>query len=141
MSGTVRSTMSIDEIEALVKAFETGSMPPGDFSHRRHLTVALSYLTSMEYEAAVDIMRAGLKRFLAHHGIDGYHETITVFWLRRLFGFVAKRGPNESRLELIGRCLEQNAEGKVIFKYYRRERLISETAKLEWVEPDLRPMD
>lgn len=141
MSGTVSSTMCIDEIDALVQAFETGSMPPGDFSHRRHLTVALSYLTTMDNEAAVETMRTGLKRFLAHHGIDGYNETITVFWLRRLQVSVANRYPHESRTELTERCLEQNAEGKLIFEYYSRDRLMSETAKGEWVEPDLRPMD
>lgn len=141
MSGTARSTTSSEEMDALVQAFETGSMPPGEFSHRRHLTVALSYLTSMEYEAAVETMRAGLKRFLAHHGIDGYNETITLFWLRRLSGCLADRKPDESRMDVIERCLDKNAEGKLIFEYYSRERLMSELSKREWVEPDLRPMD
>ena len=53
------------------------------FNIAEHLVVAVWYLQTMDSEAALDRMRAGLLRFLDHHGGDTkkYSEEITVFWI------------------------------------------------------------
>jgi hypothetical protein len=74
---------SEQEIEQVVRGFETCATPAGEFHHREHLTVAVSYLQTLSPRGAVARMRAALLRFLDHHGVDRakYSEDITVFWV------------------------------------------------------------
>ncbi|MFN2404432.1 MAG: hypothetical protein ABR594_00100 [Pyrinomonadaceae bacterium] len=71
------------EIEDIVRGFETCTMPGDDFHHREHLVVAVYYLQTLSPGDAVARMRAALLRFLAHHGedIQKYSEEVTVFWI------------------------------------------------------------
>ena len=71
------------EIETLVRDFESCKIDKTEFRHPQHLTVAAWYVQTMGREAALDRMRAGLFRFLDHHGVDRkkYNETITVYWI------------------------------------------------------------
>ena len=74
---------SEEEIERLVRDFESCSIPAADFHHREHLTVAVWYLQTLSRAEAVNQMRAALLRFLDHHGVDRkkYSEEVTVFWV------------------------------------------------------------
>ena len=83
-----------EEIEQIVRGFETCATPAGEFHHREHLTVAVWYLQTLSREEAVDRMREALYRFIDYHGVDlkKYSEEITVFWIDAV----------ASRLEEIG---------------------------------------
>jgi hypothetical protein len=74
---------SEEEIEAVVRGFETCTTPGDDFHHREHLVVAVYYLQTLSREQAVDRMRSALLKFLTHHGGDKgkYSEEVTVFWI------------------------------------------------------------
>jgi hypothetical protein len=74
---------SEQEMEQVVRGFETCTMPAADFHHREHLTVAVWYLQTLSRGEAVDRMRAALLRFLDHYGVDPkkYSEEVTVFWV------------------------------------------------------------
>jgi len=74
---------SEEEIERVVRGFETCAMPAGEFHHREHLTVAFWYLQTLSRDEALDAMRAGLFKFIGHHGVDRkkYSEEVTVFWV------------------------------------------------------------
>ena len=74
---------SEEEIEAVVRGFETCTTPGDDFHHREHLVVAVCYLQTLSTRDAVAKMRGGLLRFLEHHGEDTgkYSEEVTVFWV------------------------------------------------------------
>ena len=69
------------EIEAVVRGFETCETDKSEFKHRQHLTVAVWYL--QDSETALDRMRAGLLRFIDHHGVprEKYNEAVTVYWI------------------------------------------------------------
>jgi hypothetical protein len=72
-----------EEIEQVVRGFETCTTAAADFHHREHLTVAVWYLQTLSRVEAVERMRAALLRFLDHHGVDRkkYSEEVTVFWV------------------------------------------------------------
>ena len=77
---------SEDEIEEMVRAFEACETGADDFHHAQHLAVAVWYLHTLDRDAALDRMRAGLLRFLEHHEGDTskYSEPITVFYVDKI---------------------------------------------------------
>ncbi|HEX8140945.1 MAG TPA: hypothetical protein VF544_25495 [Pyrinomonadaceae bacterium] len=129
-----------DEKEArareLARRFEDCTLPLSDFKHSAHLTVALFYLTRMPASAAVEQFRVSIKRFIAHYGESGYNETITMFWLNLIAGFLLKSGPNRSFSDLLDTLLEGHRDSRLIYNYYTRERLQSDEAKTTWLAPD-----
>ena len=74
---------SQEEIERLVRDFESCAIEAAEFHHRAHLTVAVWYLQTLSRAETVSRMRSALLRFLDHHGVDRkkYSEEVTVFWV------------------------------------------------------------
>jgi hypothetical protein len=130
------------EIEEVVWRFEDCSYTPEQFVHAKHLTVAAVYFLRLDEHLARERMRSGLRKFIKYHGKNGYHETITEFWLRIVEAAVRAVRSSEPGLvalvnEVVGRCHEKNM---IIYVYYSRERLGSAEAKGAWLEPDLMPI-
>jgi hypothetical protein len=126
------------EIEEVVRRFEDCSYTPEEFVHTRHLTVAAFYLVRFERDMAKERMRAGLRKFIAYHGKNGYHETITEFWLKRVERMV--QTPTEKRadlLALVNEIVGSHHDKNAIYEYYSRELLGTPEAKAAWVEPDI----
>lgn len=75
-----------EEIEQVIRGFETCETPAADFHHREHLVVAVWYLQTLSREDTVSKIRSALLRFLDHHGVDPkkYSEEITVFWVEAI---------------------------------------------------------
>jgi hypothetical protein len=94
---------SEDEIENVVRGFETCETGGDDFKHPEHLAVAVWYLNTMNRDAALERMRAGLLRFLEHHGGDTskYSETVTVFYIDKIVEKLSQMG---SEVSLVEKC-------------------------------------
>ncbi|HMK23332.1 MAG TPA: hypothetical protein VK466_13440 [Terriglobales bacterium] len=125
------------EIRDIVEKFETCAFALQEFTHARHATVACWYLCSMKPGEAMDRMRAGLQRFIAHHGRQGYHETITRFWMELLGDCLRGLPEAMGTVEKINRVVATHGQKDLVFRYYSREAVLSETARKEWVEPDV----
>ena len=125
------------EILTLVDRLERCLLSHTEFHHRHHLAVAAVYLYGADVEAALDKMRASLLRFVAHHGGNRYHETMTRFWLLQVAKHLDR---NLCLQEAVRRATGILADKDLIYRYYSRELLASPTAKLGWVEPDLRQL-
>jgi len=129
---------SDDEIRSLVESFEACTIHPAEFRHYQHLTVALWYVWSLSYEEAVAKMTTGIRRLAQAYGKMGYHETITLFWLRIVSEFSIE--PTDSLTATANRMIQKYNNKDYILEYYSSELLDSEKAKSEWVEPDLKPL-
>ena len=133
------------EILALVRRFEDCTLPREEWTHAAHLTVALWHLLQYDWPEAVRRVRRGIRRYNAAHGIratptGGYHETLTLFWLRRVRAFL-EGGRNEARsLVSLANELAASADKSLPLEHYTRERLFSPEARAAWVEPDLKPL-
>jgi hypothetical protein len=134
------------EMFELLRRFEDCTLPREEWTHAAHLTVALWHLLQFDWPEAVARVRAGIKRYNAAHGIvetptGGYHETLTIFWLRAVRAYLdAER--NEARaLVHLANELAATHDKALPLSYYTRERLFSPEARAAWVEPDLRPLD
>lgn len=90
------SYQSEAEIEDKVRAFEACEIGGDDFKHADHLAVAVWYVNTLGRDAALDRMRAGLMRFLAHHEVDPkkYSEEVTVFWIDKIDEKLKALGPD-----------------------------------------------
>ena len=93
---------SEQEIETVVRGFETCETGADDFKHNDHLVVAVWYVHKLGREAALERMRAGLIRFLAHHEVDPekYSEEITRFYIER----VAERLDELGNISVVEKC-------------------------------------
>jgi hypothetical protein len=128
------------EIVEVVEKFERCEFALKEFTHARHLTVACWYLSICPREEALTRMRDGLQRFIAHHKKQGYHETITRFWMELLENYLSQCPPATTLTSQLNGAIERFARKDVLFAYYTRERVMSDTAKAAWVAPDLRPI-
>jgi uncharacterized protein (UPF0128 family) len=143
---TDASAFYLDEaaVEEVVRRFESCELPPAEFDHRAHLTVALCYLLRATDEEARGRIRAGIARYVRAHGINPklYHETLTVFWLKRVRAFVERTGAGaRTRVEMANGLAAECGGSRLVFDYYSKELIDSERARQEWTEPDLRPLD
>jgi hypothetical protein len=130
------------EIEALVRAFEDGSLPRAEWTHREHLTVALWYLRQHPREKATRLIREGIIKYNEGHGnTTGYHETITLAWVAVICGFLGERDRGQPLSALAGALLEEGGAKDYLLWFYSRDVLLSAEARRSWIPPDLRPIE
>lgn len=93
---------SEEEIESVVRGFETCQTGADDFKHKDHLVVAVWYVHNLGTKAALERMREGLLRFLAYHQVDPkkYSEEITSFWIERIAELLDEAGD----VSLVEKC-------------------------------------
>lgn len=135
-----------EEIFSLVRRFEDCTLPREEWTHAAHMTVALWHLLQFDWPEAVARVRARIKRYNAAHGIvetptGGYHETLTLFWLRAVRRFLEAERREAAALVRLANDLAATHDRGLPFSYYTRERLFSPEARAHWVEPDLKPLD
>jgi hypothetical protein len=125
--------MTDAEILALVLKLEQCEIAPTEFHHRHHLAVSVAYLYASDYATALERLRATLKRFIGHHGLKGYHETITRFWMEQI---ATRLDRHLCLCESVRRIQEQLGDKDFIYEYFSKEELSSSRAKEGWIEPD-----
>ena len=135
-----------EEVERLVRMFETCTLPLERWDHRAHLTVGLWYLLRHEEVTATDLIRLGIKRYNRSRGIEttptgGYHETITLFYVRVISKYLRTAGRHGSIAALAEGLFKSAGCKQLPFEYYSKERLMSLEARRGWVEPDLKLLD
>ena len=93
---------SEQDIERVVRGFETCETGADEFKHKDHLVVAVWYVHSLGREAALERMREGLLRFLAYHQVDPkkYSEEVTRFWIER----IAERLDDTGDVSIVEKC-------------------------------------
>lgn len=133
-----------EEIEELVENFNNCTLKKGDWSHAAHLIVALWYLRNYPETEAINRIRNGIKKYNAAMGIQttensGYHETITLFWIKMLQQYLLAASPRLSLVVIAKDLVNYYSNSSLPFAYYSREKLMSVEARKSWVKPDLKP--
>jgi len=146
MRNTTIIYRSPSEIDSLIHAFQECSLPRSQWTHEAHLTVALWYLFYDSEQEAINAVRNGIKRYNSVQGIEttkdgGYHETLTLFWVRTIRRYLADESRNRSMVNLANGLIAKYADRTLPFTYYTRDRLMSSEARIKWVEPDLRSLE
>ena len=137
MSQATRRNVTDAYIESFVQAFEFGSLSRSEWTHSRHLIMALWYLRRHRRDEATTLIRDGIRRHNeCQENFTGYHETITLAWVAVIERFLGVRDPNVPVSVLAGELLGQCGHKDYLLRFYSRERLFSEEARSGWVPPD-----
>lgn len=124
--------------EEFLRRFEDCTLE--EFRHADHVRLAWLCLRESEWPAACERVRAGIRRFAAHHGATTkYHETLTLGWLG-LVASAIEASPDALDLDELTRENPHLLDRSALAGYYSTELLWSDRARREWVEPDLRPL-
>jgi hypothetical protein len=147
--------MTDDEFLA---AFEGCTLTRKHWTHEAHVRMAWLYLMRTESDAVVfDRVRNGIKKLNAEfveqdkarcvilapkapdpRGLSGYHETVTVAFVTVIASRIV---PGEDFATFRARNPDLfDRTFPALLKHYTPERLFSETAKAEFLEPDLEPL-
>ncbi len=129
--------------ERLAADFAAARIPEAEWTHRTHLRVGFHHVNRLRFKRGLSALRRGIQQLNARHGKPrAYHETITVAWAR-LLARLAHDGPlwlhSEAFLRAHPELLGPPSLGPLL-AHYSEERLMSPQARLEFVEPDLKPL-
>lgn len=134
------------EIDAFLSAFEGRKLPKERWTHAAHLLAGACYVHSLGQAAAIDRMRECIKRYNEAVGgkntdTDGYHETITIAWIKLLDGLLREAGPME-RAAFASMAVERFESDREIFRrYYDFDLVQSLEARRSWMPPTLAAFD
>ena len=132
--------------DPIVAGFLACTLPKDAWTHHAHLRVGLWHVRAFGPGEALNRLRAGIRRLNESHGTantdsDGYHETITRFFVQVIAGFLASADCSRPFADLAAGLIAAYPDCNLPLTYYGRGRLHSVEARREWVEPDLRPLD
>ena len=130
--------------DAFLKQFEAAAIPADEWRHREHVRIAYLYLRRHPLEIAIGKMRDGLHTLNAAHKVPdvpdrGYHDTITLAWMRLVYCALCEFGPAESADAFLDQHTQLLSK-RALLLFYSRDRLMSPGAKAAFVEPDLSPL-
>ncbi len=136
------------DAEKLVKGFTECTLKKEEWTHEAHLIVGL-WLLAKYKENALPEMRTRLIRFNESIGgvnddHNGYHETLTVFWLWALKEmFADDNGKVVWDQDALDDLLfdESLADRNIWSDFYSKDLMTSVAARKGFVKPDLREMD
>lgn len=138
--------MSSRKLDELARRFASLELSREAWTHEAHLLVGLWHVSRYGHEVALQRLREGIRKLNVSNGVanttsGGYHETITRAYVTLLAQF--DDGGQALRLaERAARLLEHPlADRNALFAFYSRERLLSPAARVEWLDPDLAPLE
>jgi hypothetical protein len=135
---------SFDEVKKVVEAFESCALPRAQWTHAAHLTIAFWFLVCYPLPEATARIKAGILRYNESQGVKqtkdgGYHETLTLFWIHVVRHYLTT-ATLEGHLVALLNALISQCDARLPLDYYSRELLFSWDARLQWKEPDLKPL-
>jgi len=140
------------EIDTFLQAFESGTLPKARWTHAAHLLTGACYVHAHGEAEAIARMRERVSAYnLAVGGqntpTSGYHETVTVFWIKLLAQRLASQSENAGAPPHITRCnfahsiVRELGENRTIYRdFYSYDVVASPEARRTWLPPDLRPL-
>jgi len=122
------------EIEIVVQGLESCTTGKDEFTHSKHLVVAVWYLRHGTVEQAFEKMRAGLLKFLDHHGIGPgkYKDELTRAWIMLVQSELEELGPNLSLVTTTNRVVERLNDVQAVFARYPNNLALQVERKMSY---------
>jgi len=128
------------EIDEFLAAFESGTLPKERWTHAAHLLAGACYVHRLGQPSAVNHMRKCVRRYNEAVGgkntaTSGYHETITVFWIKVLDALLLNAQPI-ARAEFAALAVERFKSQRDLFRrFYDFDVIASTEARAVWIPP------
>lgn len=138
---------SDDEITRIGEKLLDRSLPKADWTHAAHCAAGIYLLTKRrDIDVAVAlpgiIWRYNEASGTANTDNDGYHETITRFYIALIGAYLAVAPHGLSLGELVERFMSSPLGARDLpLKFWSKERLMSVEARRVWMAPDRAPLD
>lgn len=139
-------TLTEADIHRIITGFENGTLPKAEWTHAAHFVMALHYALLLPESELLSHIRPRIRAYNDATGTpntdtSGYHETLTIFYIRVVAGFLAEQykkfGNTLSPVELTNRLLQSNlADRTYPLRFYDKDRLFSPEARAKWVAPE-----
>ncbi len=125
----------------MVAAIENNRLQLAAFNHATHVKLAYCYLVELGLIQSQQQMTKTLQQFLAFNGVDKnkFHVTLTSAWLKAVWHFMQQSPVMGSSAEfLTNHPVLLNKD--ILLSHYSHERLFSDRARKQFIEPDLNPL-
>ena len=132
---------------SFLRRFEDCTLPFAEWTHRAHVRVAYIYLCQEPFDAALERMRTGVRRYNAANNVpegptSGYNETTTVAFFH-LIAAVRSAYANTHPVDSSDAFCDMHPQlmtKHALRLFYSPQRRTDPRAKTEFVEPDLSPL-
>lgn len=130
----------------LIEKFNTSTLPKSEWTHHAHLTVALWYLYTYEFDDAVCRLKSRIILLNHFHGTEntgrsGYHETLTVFW-SKVISIYIELNPSAQLEELTDTFLNSSlADKELPFRFYSKREIMTSAYRAVYHEPTIEKLD
>jgi len=134
-------------LDALAAAFRARTLPHAEWTHVAHLRVGAWHVHHHGADTALAMLRTGIRALNDAHGTpntatSGYHETITIAYVRLIAAFLAVCPEDEPLERRVARMLAGPlGERAMLLRFWSDAVLMSANARREWVPPDRAPLD
>jgi hypothetical protein len=135
-----------EQIRGFVDAMGDGTLPREQWTHAAHLRVGAWHVHRSGLEGALQDMPPLIRRYNELSGVpntdsSGYHETLTVAYLREIDRVVRELATATTFEDSIEAVLASGlGDSAWPHRHWSRERLWSVEARRGWVAPDLAPL-
>lgn len=138
-STSSRQTLAMIDAETqrVFAGFCNRTLPKIEWTHEAHVRVCWATLTDRTVDDSICFLRDGIRAYNVATGVantptDGYHETLTVYFVRTIAAIDAD-------------TVEQVIDAPDVattapLRHWSRELLFGRAARAAWVEPDLAPL-
>lgn len=131
------------DIDDFLAAFESGILPKERWTHAAHILTGACYVHALGEASAIARMRDRVSAYnLAVGGqntpTSGYHETVTVFWIKLIAGNLSG---TPTRSGFAHQAVAQFVSRRNLYAdFYDFDILASTEARRTWIPPNLRPL-
>ncbi len=132
-------------LSIFLAAFEDGTLPKQRWTHAAHILTGACYVHVLGESAAIDRMRSRVSAYnLAVGGqntpTSGYHETVTVLWIKLLAAFLREH-PSLNRVAFSTMAVQHFASQRdLLRRFYDFDVVASIEARRTWTPPTLQPL-
>ncbi len=134
------------EVGDFVRAFEKRTLPYARWTHGSHLAVGCFYVSTLGHDGALRHMPGRIRRYNEAVGVvnsdsDGYHHTVTVFYLRLIADYLELLPKKVTLADAVNLLTSSPLAAKDFpLRFYSEARLMSVAARRRFVAPDLKPL-
>lgn len=131
-------------LDDFVQRWDAGRLTKAEWTHAAHVGTAAYYAFDLEAEALFYRMKSGIIHHNESVGTantedNGYHETLTRFWVETIGELVRSRCFS-TRFEAVTHATELFGEARDRHRFYYSFDVVKDRrARREWIKPDRTP--